>query len=294
MSCTEGSCNCEGASEDTGQRTCWSCSPCAAKRTEKRLAALFACEPFCRLPGCGPVDCKPCRSPKGERGYMLGGKFFPLDAIDCAIFGPHANCERRLSEFSPTDIKNIIDSFSAPEDFNIVATNIFGTWWAVPLGSLAVAHVVCLLEYGATGQLVAGGNVVLPVFQAGITGLRQACADPPQTGSRVWVIDKLCRAEPGSDITAGRCRCIKPPCQATPALGGEVVMMDLGFDAANLPGGVGGITLSGQVRRCDWLLCVSGSVCPIENRILVSSLPAAFEAPLRALRVEPGAIPFAP
>lgn len=304
MGCGTGSCGCGGGGEAPGGPHCYTCDKCALRRTRRRLAALKACEKFCGN------DCSPFATladvmavarrlgttVDGWGQFDVNGKTICLPDVekDCAVWGPHGNCAKRDADYSPSDVEAVIAALSLETlvGEGIQLAGNLSDWMVFPFGGLGVSHVTCLHTVSVTGVAAGGGTVDLTadITNIGIAGARLVCADN-DSGSYLWAIDRACLAETGWDITEGRCRCVEPPCAATPSGtgGGGQEFILLEFSGIDI-GDFTDVTVTSKVKRCDWGLCVDAQVCTRKNRVLFSTVPGI----ALPRRYAPGNIPLLP
>lgn len=210
----------------------------------------------------------------------------------CAEFGPHFNCERRASDFSPTDVESVMKVY-AEETVSVTVPylpvpNTTGNWYYFTLGAIGVSHRFCLESISAAQiNPLTGAETPIAIINAAVAGERIACSVTSQ-GSYVHVGEQPAKAKPGDiEITTARCAC-KNLCALTPARGGEFYMFQT---AAPLVIPVDGtMTATVTVRRDCWLKCVDRCVPPIGSQVVIGS--GASELVMSAERDVSGNIPY--
>lgn len=257
-----GSCTCNPAARSGNNGQCLgTCTPRGGCDWEARLLAFQKCEGWCgeTLPSCAPYKC-------GEEVGMLVEGVRLAGEIDCALFGPHVNAERRNSDLSPQDVQAIIEEFSVENSVDIPLydlSSIFGpNWYGGALGSLGVSHnfhlmmLECYLDDGL------GGLVLVQVKGWGVAGEMGTCSVIPGTSSYEWKLQRRCEPEPGWEFTDGRQRAAQPPGNPTPASGAELFFVKLD----PLPLGYSPDHLTATIVRDDWLKVVSPFITKANNR----------------------------
>lgn len=314
MSCKDGSCGSTGGECKCGGKARGVTCSAECDGSQLRLEALRR-----REPGCGPSRCEKgivwrpdCRD-IAERLVAAGvAKLFRTkqgaalafsngltvlvsDLCNDNPFGLPFNCERRASEFSWSDVAQVMDTYafepiSTEADFaGVAAVPGVAGWYYIRLGGLGVSHAFCLKNISITAD-IAGGATGVPVIPVGVGvgGETIACGDGEtgDEGSYVRVWERPTRANPSAiQVTEGRCECTEL-CAWTPARGGEAFYFATPVDLV-----ITSVVATFEVTRCSWLSDNPKGCCVESVNGRTASIAPGYDG---ALRAEPGAQPFLP